>query len=83
MTHETSRAGGSNGGTEAINGPIELHRRIARGFRNREHSPLRMLPIGGGLAPMGEGLRSLTRGRACREVRGRPFRVEGRVTAPR
>jgi transposase len=28
----TQRA--SNGGTEAINGIIELHRRIARGFRN-------------------------------------------------
>jgi transposase len=28
----TGRA--SNGGTEAINGIIELHRRIARGFRN-------------------------------------------------
>jgi transposase len=24
----------SNGGTEAINGIIELHRRVARGFRN-------------------------------------------------
>jgi transposase len=29
----TGRA--NNGGTEAINGIIELHRRIARGFRNR------------------------------------------------
>jgi transposase len=28
----TERA--NNGGTEAINGIIELHRRIARGFRN-------------------------------------------------
>ena len=27
----------NNGGTEAINGLIELHRRVARGFRNREH----------------------------------------------
>ena len=34
---------------EAINGLIELHRRIARGFRNREHYRLRMLLIGGGL----------------------------------
>jgi transposase len=25
---------GNNGGTETINGIIELHRRIARGFRN-------------------------------------------------
>ena len=44
---DTDRA--SNGGTEAINGLIELHRRIARGFRNRENYRLRMLLIGGGL----------------------------------
>ncbi len=44
---ETS--GASNGGTEAINGLIELHRRIARGFRNPENYRLRMLLIGGGL----------------------------------
>jgi len=44
----TGRA--SNGGTEAINGLIELHRRIARGFRNRANYRLRMLLIGGGLA---------------------------------
>jgi transposase len=43
----TGRA--TNGGTEAINGLIELHRRVARGFRNREHYRLRMLLIGGGL----------------------------------
>jgi transposase len=43
--------GASNGGTEAINRLIELHRRIARGFRNRENYRLRMLLIGGGLAP--------------------------------
>jgi transposase len=43
----TGRA--SNGGTEAINGLIELHRRIARGFRNRDNYRLRMLLIGGGL----------------------------------
>ena len=29
--------GANNGGTEAINGLIELHRRIARGFRNRDN----------------------------------------------
>lgn len=40
----------SNGGTEAINGLIELHRRVARGFRNRENYRLRMLLIGGGLS---------------------------------
>ena len=44
---ETGRA--NNGGTEAVNGLIELHRRIARGFRNRDHYRLRMLLIGGGL----------------------------------
>ena len=43
----TGRA--SNGGTEAINGLIELHRRIARGFTNRQNYRLRMLLIGGGL----------------------------------
>jgi transposase len=41
--------GASNGGTEAINGLIELHRRIARGFRNRHNYRLRMLLVGGGL----------------------------------
>ncbi|MGH8939060.1 MAG: ISL3 family transposase, partial [Actinomycetes bacterium] len=44
---DTGRA--NNGGTEAINGLIELHRRIARGFRNRDNYRLRMLLIGGGL----------------------------------
>ncbi|WP_243760937.1 transposase [Propioniciclava sp. MC1595] len=44
---DTDRA--SNGGTEAINGLIELHRRIGRGFRNRENYRLRMLLVGGGL----------------------------------
>ena len=42
-------SGASNGGTEAINGLIELHRRVARGFRNRDNYRLRMLLIGGGL----------------------------------
>ncbi len=41
--------GANNGGTEAINGLIELHRRIARGFRNRDNYRLRMLLIAGGL----------------------------------
>jgi hypothetical protein len=44
---DTGRA--RNGGTEAINGLIELHRRIARGFRNRDNYRLRMLLIDGGL----------------------------------
>ncbi len=44
---DTARA--NNSGTEAINGLIELHRRVARGFRNRERYRLRMLLIGGGL----------------------------------
>jgi Transposase len=42
----TGRA--NNGGTEAINGIIELHRRIARGFRPRQlptpHDPRRRTP---------------------------------------
>jgi len=42
-------SGANNGGTEAINGLIELHRRIARGFRNPDNYRLRMLLIGGGL----------------------------------
>jgi transposase len=43
-------AGASNGGTEArFNGLIELHRRVARGFRNRDNCRLRMLLIGGAL----------------------------------
>ena len=45
----TGRA--NNGGTEAVNGIIELHRRLARGFRNRENYRLRMLLAAGGLAP--------------------------------
>ncbi|OUM45704.1 ISL3 family transposase [Arthrobacter agilis] len=40
----------NNGGTEAVNGLIELHRRVARGFRNRDNYRLRMLLIGGGLS---------------------------------
>jgi transposase len=39
----------NNGGTEAMNGLIELHRRIARGFTNLDNYRLRMLLIGGGL----------------------------------
>ncbi len=42
-------SGASNGGTEAINGLIELHRRIARGFRDFDNYRLRMLLIAGGL----------------------------------
>ena len=45
---DTGRA--SNGGTETINELIEPHRRVARGFRNREHYRLRMLLIGGGMS---------------------------------
>ena len=44
-------AGASNGGTEAVNGLIELHRRVARGFRNRDNYRLRMLLAAGGLTP--------------------------------
>lgn len=39
----------NNGGTEAINGIIELHRRLARGYRNRRNYRLRMLLAVGGL----------------------------------
>jgi transposase len=39
----------NNGGTEAINGIIELHRRLARGYRNRDNYRLRMLLVAGGL----------------------------------
>nr|WP_022881420.1 ISL3 family transposase [Gryllotalpicola ginsengisoli] len=41
----------SNGGTEAVNGLIELARRVARGFRNYDNYRLRMLLIAGGLDP--------------------------------
>ncbi|KRE62941.1 transposase [Nostocoides sp. Soil756] len=41
--------GASNGGIEAVNGLIELHRRIARGLRNQENYRHRMLFIAGGL----------------------------------
>ena len=39
----------NNGGTEAVNGLIELARRVARGFRDPDNYRLRMLLIGGGL----------------------------------
>ena len=45
----TSRS--SNGGTEAVNGVIELHRRLARGYRNRDSYRLRMLLAASGLTP--------------------------------
>lgn len=45
----TGRA--NNGGTEAINGIIELHRRLARGYRNLNNYRLRMLLAAGGLTP--------------------------------
>jgi len=53
---DTGRA--SNGGTDAINGLIELHRRVSRGFRNREHYRLRMPLIGAGLAHPTSGRKS-------------------------
>ena len=43
----TERA--NNGGTEAVNGIIELHRRIARGFRNPHNYRLRMILAAGRL----------------------------------
>ncbi|MGH2613788.1 MAG: ISL3 family transposase [Thermomicrobiales bacterium] len=45
----TDRA--NNGPTEAVNGLIELHRRLARGYRNRDNYRLRMLLAAGGLTP--------------------------------
>ncbi|MBP2437003.1 transposase [Microbacterium amylolyticum] len=45
----TSRA--NNVGAEAVNGIIELHRGLARGFRNRHNYRLRMLLAAGGLIP--------------------------------
>ena len=42
-------SGANNSGTEAINGLIELHRRITRGFRNPDNYHLRMLLTGNGL----------------------------------
>jgi hypothetical protein len=47
-------AGGSGlGQAKPVDGlqqeSIELHRRIARGFRSRHNYRLRMLPVGGGL----------------------------------
>jgi len=42
--------GASNAGTEAINGLIELHRRVARGFRHPDNYRLRILLIAGGLS---------------------------------
>ncbi len=43
---DTGRA--SNGGTEAVNGLIGLHRRVSRGFRSRHSYRLRMILIAGG-----------------------------------
>lgn len=41
----------NNGGTEAVNGILELHRRLARGYRNRYDYRLRMLLAASGLTP--------------------------------
>jgi len=45
-------------GTEAVNGLIELHRRVARGFRNREDYRLRMFLNGGALTSPNRSRRS-------------------------
>lgn len=37
----------NNGGTEAVNGIIELHRRLARGYRNRDNYRRILLAAGG------------------------------------
>jgi len=44
----------SNGGTEAINGIIELHRRVARGFRNPCNYRLRMILAAGRLTQISD-----------------------------
>jgi hypothetical protein len=44
-----TNARANNGGTEAIKGIIELHRRIARGFRNPHNFRLRMILAAGAL----------------------------------
>ena len=49
---ECPKSRSSNGGTEAVNGLIELARRIARGFTNYDNYRLRMLLIAGGLDPL-------------------------------
>ncbi len=49
LHHQRLQQRPSNGGTQAVNGLIELHRRVARGFRNLTNYRLRML-IGGGLS---------------------------------
>ena len=41
--------GANNGGAEAINGIIELHRRIACGYRYRSPDNYRLLLVAGGL----------------------------------
>ncbi|MEX0426800.1 transposase [Nocardioides sp. DS6] len=53
---DTGRA--NKGGTQAINGLIELHRRVARSFRNHE-LPTRMLLVGGGLSNLTSSRKSL------------------------
>ncbi len=54
-------AGASNDGTEAVNGAIELDRRVARGFRNRDTYRLRMLLIGDGVTGPTSGKESRVR----------------------
>lgn len=44
----TSRS--SSDGAAAVNGRIELHQRLVRGYRNRENHRLRALLVAGGLA---------------------------------
>ena len=65
-----------NGGTEAINGIIELHRRIARGFRNLDNYRLRMILAAGRYSPKSpmspKTPRRPRRGDRARRRRGRP-----------
>lgn len=50
LAHFTTQRA-NNGGTEATNGIIELHRRITRSYRNRDNYHLRMPLAASGLTP--------------------------------
>lgn len=68
----------NNGGTEAINGIIELHRRLARGYRNRRqlptpHAPRRrrtqdLIPTGSPKSPYEASAPLMILGPKCRHT---------------
>ncbi len=52
-----------------MNGIIELHRRLARGYRNCDNYRLRMLLAGGGLTPViPTGSAKSRQGTTCRRA---------------